>query len=909
MKNTTDTCHEGLISDTLIIKIPLIMMEMFSKWKGRSVFPWGLFVIPCFFCWARPLVIEAQTSETGSHIPAKNHALTLHWKNGDALSGTLLPSVGPWVSWDSPVFLDPLQVNIRSLDSIRFPEIVRQKNHSFRFTTVFGDVFDADFIGSDPETLILKSQRFGRFQLNRSALYAAHKKDHPDELFDGSRFDQWSVALGGPIMNLRYKVCKLDGRALLGKFPDLARLGIDQEGHLASSYFDLGISSQKQNFGIHFEGQLQINETDEYQFHLSANSKMRFWIDGKLLAEAVNGNVVPVSMGLSSGVHQLKVEYVNGEGMRDLRVWWSGPGFKNRSLVGTNRQIGWREDVGGHAMTGLKRTGLFKSVQIPDQFVMELVLASSSQPQFTLGFGNSEFEAESEEALKIETWGSDVVLAQGSKVESLQGIEEGDLDVSLHLLHDAASQTIQVLDMNGTPLRRIEGMKISGNDSGVFIRNQGEDLIVKRLSLYQLRQRAPLNSADQERVPRVQLLGGSFQLGTLHPRTDKVHMIDPHGEQSVIDLNTLGHIFPMNAQSQPSAIDVIVRYHNGEKISGQLASFSSNHVQVQTGFSLKPITCHLLGAARLEFQGSPSMSDPSGKSRDRLNTSFGRLRGQLTFDLEGASFGWRPDGAAQPLRMDVHESVRIQRNAIGADLGVVYGSKQFPSKLYLQSGEVFPCKITGYTSEWTGLKSPYLEKQRINSIYLKAIEFATPALSLDDEKSEEATFSLLDKMFESVSSQSHLSKKEKLNGILANLGQQDRFPSHLAITMNGDVLRGNLVRITETKTTISSKLRDIQFPNDRLYGVVDIRPHSGIPKNPPLEKSMMSHDEICLWLIDGSALIVSNVDSNKESISGVSKRYGAVTIPVKSLFAMHFGPIRANTIKHQYQEWKVPWRK
>ena len=909
MKNTTDTCHEGLISDTFIIKIPLIMMEMFSKWKGRSVFPWGLFVIPCFFCWARPLVIEAQTSETGSHIPAKNHALTLHWKNGDALSGTLLPSVGPWVSWDSPVFLDPLQVNIRSLDSIRFPEIVRQKNHSFRFTTVFGDVFDADFIGSDPETLILKSQRFGRFQLNRSALYAAHKKDHPDELFDGSRFDQWSVALGGPIMNLRYKVCNLDGRALLGKFPDLARLGIDQEGHLASSYFDLGISSQKQNFGIHFEGQLQINETDEYQFHLSANSKMRFWIDGELLAEAVNGNVVPVSMGLSSGVHQLKVEYVNGEGMRDLRVWWSGPGFKNRSLVGTNRQIGWREDVGGHAMTGLKRTGLFKSVQIPDQFVMELVLASSSQPQFTLGFGNSEFEAESEEALKIETWGSDVVLAQGSKVESLQGIEEGDLDVSLHLLHDAASQTIQVLDMNGTPLRRIEGMKISGNDSGVFIRNQGEDLIVKRLSLYQLRQRAPLNSADQERVPRVQLLGGSFQLGTLHPRTDKVHMIDPHGEQSVIDLNTLGHIFPMNAQSQPSAMDVIVRYHNGEKISGQLASFSSNHVQVQTGFSLKPITCHLLGAARLEFQGSPSMSDPSGKSRDRLNTSFGRLRGQLTFDLEGASFGWRPDGAAQPLRMDVHESVRIQRNAIGADLGVVYGSKQFPSKLYLQSGEVFPCKITGYTSEWTGLKSPYLEKQRINSIYLKAIEFATPALSLDDEKSEEATFSLLDKMFESVSSQSHLSKKEKLNGILANLGQQDRFPSHLAITMNGDVLRGNLVRITETKTTISSKLRDIQFPNDRLYGVVDIRPHSGIPKNPPLEKSMMSHDEICLWLIDGSALIVSNVDSNKESISGVSKRYGAVTIPVKSLFAMHFGPIRANTIKHQYQEWKVPWRK
>ena len=126
--------------------------------------------------------------------------------------------------------------------------------------------------------------------------------------------------------------------------------------------------------------------------------------------------------------------------------------------------------------------------------------------------------------------------------------------------------------------------------------------------------------------------------------------------------------------------------------------------------------------------------------------------------------------------------------------------------------------------------------------------------------------------------------------------------------MNGDLLRGALVRITETKTTISSKSRDIQFPNDRLHGVVDIRPNSVIPKKPMIEKSMMSHDEICLWLIDGSAVLVSNVDSNKEFISGVSKRYGAVTIPVKSLLAMHFGSIRPNTIKHNYQEWKVPRR-
>lgn len=288
-KIPSDTCQWGLISDTLMRKALVIMIEMYLKMKCRRMFIQTLCQVICMFGGA--LLLSAGT------LPAKSE-LTLHWKNGDSLSGTLLPSAGPWVSWNSPVFLDPLQVNTRSLHSVRFPKIPGKKNHSFRFTTISGDIFDAELVDSNHETLSLKSHRFGTFQLKRSALYSGHRNDHPHELFDGSMFDQWSVALGGPILNLRYKVCAIEEETLMGEFPDLSKFKTVQEGHLASSYFDLGISQLKQHFGMRLEGQLEIKETDDYQFHLSANSKMRFWIDGQLLTKSENGNVVAVSKRL-----------------------------------------------------------------------------------------------------------------------------------------------------------------------------------------------------------------------------------------------------------------------------------------------------------------------------------------------------------------------------------------------------------------------------------------------------------------------------------------------------------------------------------------------------------------------------------------------------------------------------------
>ena len=819
------------------------------------------------------------------------------------MSGALLSSDGPWVSWDSPVFLDPLHVNTRSLHSIRFPKLTGKKNHHFRFTTISGDVFDADLVGSDPETISVKSRRFGTFQLKRDAVYSMHRNDHPHELFDGSMFEKWSVALGGPILNLSYKVCAIDEEILMDEFPDFSKLKTVQEGHLASSYFDLGISQLKQHFGMQFEGQLEIKEADDYQFHLSANCKMRFWIDGQLLTQAEYGEVVAGSKRLQAGVHSLRVEYLNGDGMRDLRVWWSGPGFKNRSLVGTNRQMGWREDIGGHAVTALKRTGLFKSIELPEDFVMELELASSSQPQFIVGLGSTEFEAESDGAFKLETWGNDLVLAQGSKVKSIQTIEEGDRDISIRLIHDADSQVIHVFEVNGTYLQQVEGIKIEGGDSGIFIRNRGEDLIVKRVSFYQHQKTPHSNPSEIRETPGIQMLDGTFHPGALYLSEDKAHVIEPEGSQVEVHLSNLGQIFPLNMQSGKPAGDVTLKYHNGEKVSGRLVSFSREHVQVHTAFAMGAVTCQLEGAARLEFRGSPSMSDPLNKFRDQLITSAGRFLGQLAFGLEGAAFGWKPDGAEKSLRMNVSESVRIERNLIGSDIGVSYELKNYPSKLFLQSGEILPSKITSYTKERIGLKSPYLKNSFIDSTHLKAIEFLGSLIPAGRE-----SFSLLDKVFETVSSQAHLSKEVKLHQILTNSGLQDHPHAHLVITMNGDLVRGTLVRISDIKTTIESKSRDIQFPNDRLYGLVDIRPSLTKPVNQKAEQSILGEDEICLWMIDGSTVIVRNADSTKETISGYSNRYGEVIIPVTSVQNIRLGPISSGSIGHSYQEWKVPFQ-
>ena len=132
---------------------------------------------------------------------AEETETVLHWKNGDTLPGQLLESKSGKIHWSSPHFSDDLIVDINVLDSIVFPKQESSPvtgrgvsvTEAFRVGTVSGDIWMANIIGSDDNTLLFSSARHGEFRVNREMIYTLESREHSNLLFDGSQLSAWKL--------------------------------------------------------------------------------------------------------------------------------------------------------------------------------------------------------------------------------------------------------------------------------------------------------------------------------------------------------------------------------------------------------------------------------------------------------------------------------------------------------------------------------------------------------------------------------------------------------------------------------------------------------------------------------------------------------------------------------------------
>ena len=124
---------------------------------------------------------------------AEETETVLHWKNGDSLPGQLLESKPGEIHWSSPYFSDNLIVNVNVLDAIVFPKQSVSATEAFRISTVSGDIWLADIIGSDDDTLLFSSKRHGEFRVNREMIYTLERREYSNLLFDGSQLTAWKL--------------------------------------------------------------------------------------------------------------------------------------------------------------------------------------------------------------------------------------------------------------------------------------------------------------------------------------------------------------------------------------------------------------------------------------------------------------------------------------------------------------------------------------------------------------------------------------------------------------------------------------------------------------------------------------------------------------------------------------------
>ena len=852
-------------------------------------------------------------------------ATRLYWKNGDSLSGQLSasdsepPNSEVHVHWSSPLFLDDLIIDIDALAKITFPESPASTSGAFRIGNVSGDVWTADLVAANNSTFLFSSQRFGRVRVNRDTVYSMNRRVNPNLIFDGSQLSAWGISLDAPIKNLVYKV--FTGDWTWGDpFPDLLQLKPIDQGILTAGYLDLGLAEMEEHFAMSFEGQLEIEETGEYQFDLSADDAARLYIDGKQISgfnlkeEADDkqvefmGNGRNLDIRLTKGRHSLRVEYLDYGGEARLSLSIMTPNRNKVSLVKENKSSIWQNAPGGHPMTSRAQAKIFRPLQLLDRFAVELEFISTGQPRFVFALGE-----DLEQVLRLETWGNELVVVQDTVFEPVLTIDEEQHDLRLRLVFDSQTNELQVYDITGQLLIEIDQVSIIAEGLGIYIHNRGSDLTLQRLSVYHQTSEVSQGPIDPTRS-RIYLIDGQVIYGRLFMTDGQAYVIAENQQRQDIDLTQLDRIASTGVRLAINTANSYLVYNNGALIKGEIQEVQPDQVTLRTDFSNEPVVCELTGLESIQFPVNEIEYEPDNPVDDLLRLESSVLRGELTFDTSSTPLNWLPAGATKSLALTNHVSAIIDRNRSVLKPGLPFNVLEFPSLLHLKNGEVIPCAVISYNEDELSFKSPFIIGTTIESKQVKAIHF-NPARELNYDELNTTTsglFGWLDTILGAIERETNVPLIDPIKlerALTVPRFKRDSPPSHVLVAKTGDLMRGSLLEIRGQMIQFDSKLRTVSLPVNRIMQVVDVSSpeESGVDKQKDqLETRPDSKAKVVrVDLSDGSILIFEPLTTAEGQLLGNSPFYGEMTIPIETIQRLTVGEFEEDNFDSLFAEWVV----
>ncbi|MCP4450455.1 MAG: hypothetical protein GY809_03265, partial [Planctomycetes bacterium] len=541
-----------------------------------------------------------------------------------------------------------------------------------------------------------------------------------------------------------------------------------------------------------------------------------------------------------------------------------------------------------------KKNGVFTEIEIPEQFEMDLELHASTSPRFALALGMEIPGPESNESLRLETWENDLVVIQDKVFEPVMAIPKDQHDVRLRLVYASDARELRVYDATGQLLVNVKGVQPATGISGIFLRNRGDDLTVRRLSVYR-RTHASMRQVFDASRTRVHLMDGQVVYGHLHVAEGGAYVVDQTGARHDIDLTEIDRIARPGAALSVHADMSELSYAAGAIVRGRVVQMDPDVIKLHTAFSDEPVTCMLAGASLLRFGTSVPEGAAPGEDTDQLFTAAGRLRGQLSFDVKGMPLTWQASGAARPLRLASGCGARVERSTQAVARGAPFDTDQFPHVLYSKNGEVIPCRILSYDKTTLGFESPFIKQRNMPSMHVKAIEFDRSRYGQVNATIRSVAW---DGRVEDLSLVVDSAKLER--ALTVPRFSRDNPPSHVLVARNGDLKRGRLVGITAQSIEFESKLRTQIVPVDRAVRVVNI--------SKPEEKSSDTTDlkgQVRVCLEAGSILLFKVLESRDGQLIGHSALYGDMAIPADSIRDLNLGGLDKAAIRSVFKDWVV----
>jgi hypothetical protein len=636
---------------------------------------------------------------------------------------------------------------------------------------------------------------------------------------------------------------------------------------------------------------------------------------------------------------------------------------KERVQISNNIQkTGWYADRGGHPRTDQGKANIYHALEWPQRFEIDIELASTTRPPgFVFALGKNLYEA-----LRLETWVNELVVVQGTLFEPIMKIEPDRRNFRLRLAYDQDTLVLKVFDVNGNMLLKLDGVNPTHNVSGPYIYNRGQDLTVRRLRVY----RQPAEHKDQQvdfSKPRVHMMDGEVLHGKLFVEDGKGFVIGTVGERVDIDLKQIDRVVqPGRTLITTEPYMMALTYLDGSIINGHTLQLNPDSVVIQTSFADKPIECSLEGVSWLQLE-SKSKTNKRITGYDKMFFSTGSLRGHVIFDTnDESSVLWKPIGMSQPVRLANNQAARIERNNKYLSRLRPFSVKTFPHLLHLKDGEVIPCQVLSYDKTSINFRSPFIGATRMDSAYIKGIEFSRGKtqtrkenrnpititggnkhrIILEDgrileamaRRSKDGTLQIVvdtgklgvdpktvvlvgdfanndavalkravELLFDPLETQSEKLDEKVQRALTVPRFIRDNPPNHILVANNGDLMRGKLISFNGKVIQFESKLKKIPIPIERVVRVIDVSvdtPEESAEGAVGNQESAIGESEIRFALLHNPILIFEPLEVKADKLFGRSPIYGEVSIPVNSIQYIHFGE-KAKSFKSIFAEWVV----
>ncbi|XZE54068.1 TlpA family protein disulfide reductase [Planctomycetaceae bacterium SH139] len=616
-----------------------------------------------------------------------------------------------------------------------------------------------------------------------------------------------------------------------------------------------------------------------------------------------------------------------------------GPGSLQEWTI-TNRQKilevddleSWN-DVGFQLEANGLTDPIFRDIGLQQRSTIELELAWESAPNFILALATDGSQESYQTAFRIEIWNSAVVLVrelqERAMVNVLAQVEamNGQLHLTIDL--DQTNDQIVIYNESGTKLTTMQlGPGTDKPFTGVQVQNINGHLRLERIDVLTgavVAIEADTDSADQFLTSTKQTISGrwvGYQAGMLQiQQGETVESIAT--EQ--LDLAMFTHPAPSEPANQlpeegREELDQrqLLLVKGGIRFSGQFQRVLDNQVEFATEHLrdsiLVPLT-DLSGLRRVTKSNQKSgfasgrfgtlVMNETNISGILMDSTTSEGRSCLYFAPKWSTVAahLKPTASGQIIYHDstekrVRQTVAPARARRGNLLGAMVQAfatgkvedREVIRLIHLRTGDSIPASVKAIDEQGILIDSVVTGERMIPHSQMKAAELRRV---IDEATLEDA---------------------ERQRLLTVPRMRKNAPPSHLLMSVDGDFLRGNLLKLDQEETSLEAQLKEITLSTRYIGKIIwfhaDELEDDAKPTEPASTADSQETNNAPLQLLavqrDGIRLTFVPQESGGGEIVGESKLLGACLVNLKTVDRLVFGSeIGTTTANLPFFDWRL----